>query len=254
MKLIQLTDLHIDDEGGFPYDIDVRSNFKWLINAALQLKPDHLVITGDLCYRDGVEAIYEWILEQLEAQPMPFDIIAGNHDDSSMMARCFHRQHMLNEGEFYYAKRLGKVNCIFLDSAKGEHSKGQLKWLERQLKQAGSEVIIFMHHPPLHCGVPFMDRQYALKDMEAIQKICLEHPYAIDVFCGHYHVEKTVRFKNMTVHITPSSFFQLDQQFEDFKVDHHRIALREIEVDKETLLTNVRYYNGFVPDGTQVLR
>ena len=86
MKIIQITDLHIDKENEYPYDIDVRRNFKRVLNAARRQKPDHLVISGDLCYQDGETEIYEWIKLQLDNSKIPYDIIAGNHDDSHMLS------------------------------------------------------------------------------------------------------------------------------------------------------------------------
>ncbi|MEO1514048.1 MAG: metallophosphoesterase [Bacteroidota bacterium] len=244
MRIIQITDLHIDLAGAMPFEIDVRDNFKRVLDEVLLLRPDHLVITGDLCYRDGDAKIYEWIYDQMDQQPVPYDVLAGNHDDSSTMARVFGKAHMLNDGEYYYAKKLKKFHCLFLDSARGSHSLVQLKWLERQLRQADAPVLIFMHHPPTKAGVPFMDNKYPLQDIEAVQKVFFEHPHPISVFCGHYHVEKTIAIQNVCVQITPSCFFQIDQQEEDFKVDHHRIAYRIIDLDKDCIQSTVRYLEG----------
>ena len=244
MRVVQLTDLHIDEEGYNPFEIDVRANFLKLLDEALATKPQHLVLTGDLSNRDGGVEIYEWLFDHLQQQPIPYDIIPGNHDHSVSLAETFQRTQLLTENELFFAKKIGKQSCIFLDSAVGKHSFKQLKWLERQLRQAGSPVIIFMHHPPTLAGVPFMDNKHALQDIEAIQKVLCEHPHSVTVFCGHYHVEKTIQFKNVVVHITPSAFFQIDQRSEDFKVDHHRIALRVIDLVNDSIHSSVYYYEG----------
>lgn len=243
-KIIQITDLHLDVAGEKPFDIDVRANFMKLLDAALKLKPDHLVLTGDLCYRDADETIYQWLYEQMQQQPIPYDIIAGNHDESVMMANVFDRSAFLVDKELFFAKKIGKQSCVFLDSAVGSHSTEQLKWLERQLRQASGPLIIFMHHPPVLADVPFMDIKYPLQDIEAVQQILTSYEDNITVFCGHYHVEKTIRFKNVLVQITPSCFFQIDQQSEEFKVDHHQVAFRLIEVSGEMIKSTVRYFAG----------
>ena len=108
MKIIQLTDLHLDQEGEIPFEIDVRQNFLRLLDAALRLRPDHLVITGDLCYREGEEEIYQWLYEQLEAQPVPYHILPGNHDNTEMMAGEFKLQHILIEGK----RGMGKTTLL----------------------------------------------------------------------------------------------------------------------------------------------
>ncbi|MEM1319522.1 MAG: metallophosphoesterase [Bacteroidota bacterium] len=247
MKIIQITDLHIELKEEAPFGIDVIKNFQDILHTVQELKPDHLVVSGDLCYREGEEAIYRWCKKHLDQCGIPYDVIAGNHDDSTLMAKTFALEHLLNDGELYFTKKIGKYPIIFLDTALRQHSDNQLKWLRRQLHQANQEVVIFMHHPPIHSSVPFMDNNHALKDMDAVQAIFFEHPHPVNVFCGHYHVEKTVRLRNIMLQITPSCFFQIDHYEENFKVDHHRIALREIIIEQQQLLSRVHYLPGNTP-------
>ena len=245
MKIIQITDLHIDVEGELPFDIDVRKNFLKIIKKVEALAPQHLVISGDLCYRDGESSIYDWIKEVVDASGIPYSVISGNHDDSGIMAKAFKLEHLMTDEELFYAKKIGKSTCLFLDSSNGYHSTKQLNWVKRQLKNAKDELFVFMHHPPILAGVPFMDTKYALQDIDAIQEIFFAYPKNINVFTGHYHVEKTIRINNVLIQITPSLFFQIDQESEEFKVDHHHIALREIEIDSNHFSTTLKYFSGF---------
>lgn len=244
MKIIQITDLHIDDEGEYPFDIDTRKNLLRMLTYIKKQKPDHLVISGDLCYRDPKPKIKQWIKEVVDFSELPYSVIAGNHDDSAMLAEVFQIKHLVNEGELYFAKKIGKETVLFLDSARGQLSKKQSNWLKRQLKNVDNDVLIFMHHPPVKAGVPFMDQRYPLQYIEPLQQIFFSHPANVHVCCGHYHVEKTIRLKNLTVQITPSCFFQLDQNSVDFKVDHHRMGYREIDIEGDQLRSTVRYFNG----------
>lgn len=245
MKIIQITDLHIDVEGELPFDIDVRRNFLKIINKVKALAPDHLVISGDLCYRDGDETIYQWIKEVVDATEISYSVISGNHDNSNMMAKVFELEHLMTDDELFFAKKIGKTTLLFLDSSQGAHSAKQLNWLKRQLKNAKGELFVFMHHPPILAGVPFMDNKYALQDIDAIQEIFFSYPNNINIFTGHYHVEKTLRIKNLLIQITPSLFFQIDQKSDDFKVDHHHIALREIDIEKNHFTSRLKYFSGF---------
>ena len=244
MKFVQITDLHIDQADECPFGIDVRKNFLQILEAAAIEQPDFLIVTGDLCYREGDKKIYRWIKSQLDKFLCPYEIIAGNHDDSSLMAKVFEREHLLNDGEFYFAKKWGKQSCLFLDTAIGKHSDNQTKWLKRQLKNNKGALIVFMHHPPFISGVPYMDNNHSLQDMEQIQALFYSYPDQISVFSGHYHVEKTIISQNVTSMITPSCFFQIGQSLEEFSVDHHRIAYRTIELEKGLLRTTVCYLDG----------
>ena len=135
------------------------------------------------------------------------------------------------EGEF----------IIFLDTTTGVVSQKQLNWLKEQLAAHQEELIIFMHHPPLIGGVPFMDSKHYLRNMDEVQAVLTAHPYNLTIFTGHYHVEKTIRYKNLEVNITPSCFFQIDQQSREFKVDHYRVGFRKIEVENKMLRHSVCY-------------
>jgi len=243
MRIIQITDLHVAvDE--HPYNINVRKNLQDVLLSVYSNPPDYLVVTGDLCYRDGQVPIYKWVYDQLEGTNIPYEIIAGNHDDPVMMAETFDLKQHLKDGKYYYAKKLGHHLCLFLDSSDRTLGEDQFRWLRRQLKNATGNILLFMHHPPVHAGVPFMDNRHDFQDREALQEVLFSYPHPIALFCGHYHVDKIIQLKNVLIHITPSLFFQIDSSEPDFKVDHHRIAYREIELEDLSLRTTLRYLDG----------
>ena len=244
MRIVQITDLHVGQEGEDTYGVDVRANFLNVLDAVRKRQPHHLVLSGDLCYRDGDPGIYQWIFEKVEALGIPYDIISGNHDDPVMMANAFGRSHLLKGGELYFFKELDGRPALFLDTTTGVVSERQQAWLREQLQRIGQEAIIFMHHPPLEGGVPFMDSRHALRNRGEVQSIFLSHPYNVNIFTGHYHVEKAIRKKNILVHITPSCFFQIGQESEEFQVDHYRIGLRVINWENGVMMNGVHYLNG----------
>ena len=90
-----------------------------------------------------------------------------------------------------------------------------------------------------------MDMNHALRNMHDIQQLFFGFPHHLSIFCGHYHVEKTLNIRNLTVHITPSTYFQIDWRHEGFKVDHLRIALREINLRRDGVVeSTVLYFDG----------
>jgi len=244
LKIIQITDLHLDRKGKTPYDIDVRKNFTDIMREVRSAQPDHLVISGDLCFDIGEKEIYEWIRNILDLQDFPYSLIAGNHDDPVLMAEVFGLEHLLTDDEIFFAKKIGKATCLFLDTAKGYHSEKQINWLRRQLHNHKRELIVFMHHPPFKIGMPFMDKKHGHRDMKTITGLLTGYSNNITVFCGHYHIEKTIRYKNILLQITPSCFYQLDQNATQFKVDHHRIAMRIIETKTSRIATTMQYFPG----------
>ena len=51
----------------------------------------------------------------------------------------------------------------------------------------------------------------------------LKWAWAFNKSCNKNHVEKSIRIDNLLIQITPSLFFQIDQESVEFKVDHHHI-------------------------------
>ncbi|HFA51282.1 MAG TPA: metallophosphoesterase [Bacteroidetes bacterium] len=242
MKIVQITDLHVADEGVGTNGVDVRQNFQAVLKTTRSLAPDLIVLTGDLCYDVGEERTYRWIRSHLDFLKIPYTAIGGNHDSSSMLAKAFHIDHLLVGNELFYRRELEGWNVLFLETSVGELSEKQLLWLEIELSKIGRDAVIFMHHPPIISGVPFMDNKHALRNMAEVQAVLFNFPHHLSIFCGHYHVEKVVCQRNLTVHITPSVFFQIDWHAEGFKVDHHRIGLREINLRNDGVVESTVIY------------
>lgn len=246
MRILQLTDLHIGERGEDTFGVDVRANFHSILQEIKCDKPDHIVLTGDLCYSIGQQTTYQWIYNQMQDLGVPFSVIPGNHDDAKQLADAFAVEQHLQDGQLYYDTTLGQDQVIYLDTAPGVISEDQLDWLRQQVDEGEGRLLIFMHHPPAMVGVPYMDLNHPLHNYADVQEILFATNRPITIFTGHYHVEKKLCLHNVTIYITPSLFFQMDQQSPTFQVDHHRIGYREIILNEKSLKTTVHYLEGHV--------
>lgn len=244
MRIIQITDIHITPEGADSFGVDTKGNFQRILAEAKALAPDKVVITGDFCFRDPQPEIYEWIKAQLDEQGIEIDLISGNHDDPPTLAKVFGMEDKLHENVIYYQTEWMGRRVYFLDSTVGVVSKEQLAWLQAELAKVSGPVIVFVHHPPVNAGVPHMDHSYSLKNREALLSLLESYAHPVNVFSGHYHVEKTINRGNVTMQITPSCFVQIHQYQEQFVPDHHRIALRVITLREKEILSTVHYFDG----------
>lgn len=244
MRIIQITDLHIGKDGEDTYFVDVRENFRRILLETKSLNPDYLVISGDLCYHQGEKEVYDWIRPQIESLGFPYEVMAGNHDHSETLAHAFGRQLEYSPDGLYYARQWQGQTVLFMDSAPHQIFGPQLAWLKSQLDQLSGDLTLFIHHPPTLVGTPFMDLNHALKNREPLLEILSTYPHPVSIFCGHYHVERTVRWKNLSIHVTPSCFFQIDSYSKEFLVDHYQIALREIQMEEGRLSSRVCYFPG----------
>lgn len=242
MKIIQLSDTHLPDGGEDTMGIDIHSNFNTVLEAVENEQPDHLIISGDLSFHAGSRRIYQLMKLKLDKLGIPYSLISGNHDDPEMLAEVFNLQHLVMDEQLVYKRKLGDRTALFLDTTKGFVSDSQLAWIDKEFSKLRGNAIVFMHHPPIFAGVPHLDNNYALQNISEVQKLFSTYPRMLSIFCGHYHVEKTLCLNNMVVHITPSTYFQIDWRVPYFRVDHSRPAYRIIELLNGGILrSNVVY-------------
>ena len=242
MRIAFITDMHIGAEGEKPQGVDVRQNFLDSLAFLNELKPNCLVIGGDICNTVGDRSIYEWVKKQLDPLPFPHYIISGNHDDSAMIAEVFHLTHDLHQGELYYALPLEGRPTLFLDSSKGRLSPEQWTWFREYLNALrDTNVLVFMHHSPIPADVTFMDAHYPFQQSTEFLELAKDLPCHLTVVCGHYHVEKEVQRGNLLVLLTPSTFYQMKHDSPGFAIDNYRIGIREIDLTTHGTISTVHY-------------
>lgn len=242
MRIAFITDMHLGSEGERPEGVDVRQNFLDALAFLSQLKPTCLVLGGDICNTVGDRTIYEWVKKQIDNLPFPYYVIAGNHDDSALIAEVFRLTHDLNQNELYYALPLEGRPTLFLDSSKGELSSEQWAWLRDYMKALRhNNVLIFMHHPPVPADVTFMDAHDPFWQADEFMQLVDDQSCHITVVCGHYHVEKEVQRGNLLVLLTPSTFYQMKHDTLGFSIDNYRIGIREINLTTHGTSSTVHY-------------
>lgn len=240
MVIAQITDIHITPDLGLTRGVDVVENFKKVLNSVESHQVDMIVLSGDICCDEPSKATMEWVKEQLENLDIPYYVIAGNHDDSLMMAEVFDLESYKETGEVFYDIDLEDSSLIFLDSAVGKVSSDQLTWLAMMNAIIDENFLIFIHHPPVD-AVPYMDKNHALQNKAEVQEYFTACHNLKGVFCGHYHVGKVLDMNGIPVHITPSAYFQIDDKTEEFKISGYEIGWRKINWDGKILETEVIY-------------
>ena len=244
IRLAQITDMHIGPPDTIKFDAHPRAQFLATLKHACEQEPDYLIITGDLCVNHGDEEIYVWIKEHLDSVNIPYLLLPGNHDAPEMMARIFDIPDMLHGKEIYYKKIFGPYHVLFLDSSRGRFTERQWTWLREELLDSHAHLLIFVHHPPVFAGVPHMDQNYAFIEQEEFREAVSAHVHPVHFFTGHYHVAKTVHHANFTISITPSTLFQIDDGYEEFKLFHTHPGYRIIDLLDDRIFTRVKWLSG----------
>ena len=241
MRIAQITDIHIGGARECPHQIDCRAQFRATLDAVNLQEPDVIVLTGDLCFRDPEGEAYSWIASQLSALPCDVIIQAGNHDSQQSMRKYFDIPYHIATDEIYSLAEWEGHQVFFLDTARGVMSATQYDWLAEHIATPAPRVIFFMHHPPVYCGVPHMDVRYAFQQIPEFQQFVSGIDAEIIVYCGHYHVERTLIMPGQTIYITPSTFFQINAWQEEFAIDHHRPGYRMIELTEDGVSSRCLY-------------
>lgn len=236
MKIVQITDIHINKLFELTNEINVQDNFRYVLDDAMKELPDLFVLSGDLGHLDVQLDVYQWIKSEMQSRGVPFRVIGGNHDEIGKLTHAFSDI----QGDLpYYSMTMDGYKLLFLNTIPGNLDDPQLEWLQGEIN-TGVDAI-FMHHPPLLAGIPHMDHKYALEDRHRFLEVLQPSGARQRIFTGHYHTERTMEYGNISVYITPSTMLQISDKSEAFAIDHFRPGYRVIEFHNEGFRTWVRY-------------
>ena len=246
MKICFITDLHIDNEGVLPFNVDVRLRIQRVLSYIKNKNYDLIILGGDLCNMEGNVEIYQWLKKQIDDVDISCHIIAGNHDDASLMAEVFGIKHLLTENELYYhLSFMNTGDVYFLDTSKGSMSDQQFLWLEDKIKNhTHDDIVICMHHPPVLAGSKHMEPKYFFTQSERFKSLCDRNPLKrFIIFSGHYHMARTVFNDNIILFISPATCVQIDRNSEEFVIrDTINFGYREIFYGNHKVnMTNIVY-------------
>ena len=239
--ICQISDMHITFELDKTIDrIDVIANFENVLKEVVKISPDLVVISGDLCFSKSDKSVYRYVKDRLDSCGLPYTIIAGNHDRSNPLAKTFGYE-TTEKGDLYYTKEVGDYLLIFADSSTHRISSDQLERIKQNLK-GPFKPVLFIHHPPAISSVAFMDGKYPLKNMGMLQSVLALYGGNISVFCGHYHNDREFQKGNLSIYLTPSTYFQISSETSHLKVASSIPGWRNI-ILSDTIETEVRYLN-----------
>jgi Icc protein len=236
------SDIHIPSDERRTEDRQIREKFLYVLGDALRVKCDLIVISGDLGQHQGCVHSYQWIHRVLSEQAIPYLIIPGNHDQAELLEKVF-PAFTLQGGKLFYYIKLGDWRFAFLDSSPDRVSIEQVEWFENLIAKAQKDEswALVMHHPPVLCNCLYMDTHFPLVDSAPLLDVIMRHSQIKHVFCGHYHIGKELDISDTTkLHLTPSSWFQIDENNPEFSVSDERIGYRLITLDGVNLYTSTK--------------
>lgn len=234
MKIIQITDLHLPAQGDVSPSEYAQAWKQWeLMRTFLQLSGADLIVnTGDICRATPAKEIYERYYAGLDSLDIPVINLSGNHDELDFIE---------SYEQFQVHRKKEGMDMLFLHCTPAaqlipEHHSLLLK----ALKKGPEPLVVFMHYPPLYAGSPYMDGQYAFAEIDSLLPVLETRARPITLFCGHYHMGRTIKSGSLTVHITPSPYINISPAFAE-RVDCKRYTrpYREIELANSQIITSL---------------
>lgn len=222
---VQLSDPHIVAKGRLLMDeVDTATFLSRAVAqiVAMDPMPSHVLITGDLVERGGLEE-YAHLRELLAPLPCPVLLMPGNHDAVPHLREAFADHTYLRgtahnadlSGFALYEACLGSCHLLALDTVVpgkpyGSLCAARLDWLRTQLAAApDTPTIVAMHHPPFTTGIRHMDEMGLREGADELETIIAQHPQVERILCGHLHRPITRRFGGTVAMTAPSPAHQI---------------------------------------------
>lgn len=148
---------------------------------------DSLVLSGDLS-EDGSTASYRRLKEILSPIDCPMDCMPGNHDDPKTLTEELVGGDIGQRRAFQIPGwQIVLLNSHVTNQTAGRLSSDELAFLDTTLGDARSLAgLVFLHHPPVSIGSPWMDAM-GLLEPEAFRQTVAGHPQIRIVAFGHIH-------------------------------------------------------------------
>jgi 3',5'-cyclic AMP phosphodiesterase CpdA len=207
MLIAQISDPHITADPNGEAAARLRDAIGHLMR--LPTPPAAVMVTGD-CTDGGTAEEYELFRELVRPLPMPVYVLPGNHDRRERMLSVFGAQgQSALYGFVQYVVDAGPLRLVALDthvpgSDEGELCAERLRWLDERLAEAPERpTLLFMHHPPVPCGMEVLDAM-GLRHPERLGEVVARHPQVEVIAAGHIHCILTRRFHG-TIAVTAAS-------------------------------------------------
>ncbi|MES2306227.1 MAG: metallophosphoesterase [Gemmatimonadota bacterium] len=183
------------------------ANFEMVIATANRLRPEFVVITGDLINKPGdpAQVAEFWRIARKLDKRIPLYNVAGNHDVGNTPTPATIRRYISRFGPDHYTFRSGDVTGIVLNSVVIDSSANtpaqfaeQERWLEGELAKARDakvrHLLIFQHHPWFLTAPNEPDQYFNIPLAHRGRYLALFHRYGVEaLFSGHYHQNAVAR-------------------------------------------------------------
>ena len=214
MIIVQISDTHITAWDQKVLNVAATAeNLAVCISHINQLEPsaDVVLVTGDLT-NDGSLVEAEQSASLLSKLNCPYFVVPGNHDSRQVLWPIFDDQACPKNSQGFihfvvddYAIRLIGLDTLDQGKPGGKLSKKSIKWLDNRLAEDTEKpTIIFMHHPPVKCGVLETDIDGFI-GADYLANVIKKYDNIERILCGHIHMQTHIRWHSTVITTAPAS-------------------------------------------------
>ncbi len=218
MLIAQISDPHIVARGEKAYGIAPTADYlrRCVEHINQQFPtPDLVLVTGDICNSGALEEL-EYAASLLEELRYPYYVIPGNHDDRMGIWATFGGRACPDRSQGFiqyviddYDLRFIALDTVVPGEPGGEICDLRTRWLDQRLSEdLQKPCVIFMHHPPLKCGVLETD-QDGFEGAELLESVIKKYQHIERILCGHIHLASCAGWAGTVVSTAPSTGMQL---------------------------------------------
>ncbi|NMT65280.1 3',5'-cyclic-AMP phosphodiesterase [Marinobacter orientalis] len=232
LRVLQLTDPHLmADPGAELLGINTRESLDAVIAQVLHDRgqPDLILVTGDIA-QDATEEAYRLFGNKLEAFHCPSAWIAGNHDDSPLLAliaaeRKADLRHVIQGGWQFVLLDTSVPGKVF-----GQLADSELAFLEKTLREnPETPALVALHHHPVEIDTDWMS-PIGLRNRDAFWQVVDRFPQVRIVLWGHIHQDLEQSRKGVCLLATPSTCIQFTAGSTEFSVEDKAPGYRWFEL------------------------
>lgn len=245
IKVIQITDTHIMDDGAPSFnDFDTSASLQSIIEKIKddELDADFILLTGDLVH-EATKTSYQKSADHLSSLTHPVFCLPGNHDEINMMTEV-----MTKHG--HDVEKIIKVggwviillNTCVLGEHSGELSNAELDFLRKTLETYSSHpCLIALHHHPVSINSPWMDSMILINAAEFLS-ITDNFDQVRGIVWGHIHQEFESSRNDVKLMGSPSTCIQFKPKSDGFAVDEKPPAYRKLELHANGIIESKVVY------------
>lgn len=228
VMFVHLSDPHIQPAGETFWEVidgyDMTRRALEAIDLS-RLKPDFLIISGDLAQDGDYDRAYariRKIVDDIEEKfGVPVLLALGNHDERAV----FRRVVLGDDGSsgakpYYYTRRVAGLKVVVLDSngyqaANGRIDDEQLDWLVQELREERLPCLVVCHHPPIPTGIERLNGEL-LSNADMLGDIlAVYRDQILGILCGHIHHVNIGEFRGILCSTATGLAFTVDPAVQD---------------------------------------